>query len=169
MLSKKCTECNKIKPITKFYFEKRGKYNKRSKCIKCFLFLTRKYAEEYKETRNKKLKKRRANDIPFKLSEILRSRLYKVIVGKVKQGSSVRDLGCSIEFLKKYLESKFKPKMSWKNYGKWHIDHILPLSEFDLTNRKQFLQACNYKNLQPLWAKENIAKHNKTIFSAKKK
>ena len=41
------------------------------------------------------------------------------------------------------------------------IDHIKPLASFDLTNREQFLEACNYKNLQPLWAKENLSKGSK--------
>ena len=48
--------------------------------------------------------------------------------------------------------------MSWDNYGQWHIDHIKPLAEFDLTNRPQFLAACHYTNLQPLWASANHKK-----------
>jgi hypothetical protein len=81
-----------------------------------------------------------------------------------KPGSSVRDLGCSIEFLKSYLESKFQPDMTWENWGLhgWHIDHIRPLSSFDLTDRAQFIQACHYTNLQPLWAEDNLSKGSKT-------
>ena len=49
--------------------------------------------------------------------------------------------------------------MSWENYGKkWHIDHIIPLASFDLTNRQQFLQACHYINLQPLWVSDHKQK-----------
>jgi hypothetical protein len=51
--------------------------------------------------------------------------------------------------------------MSWQNQGQWHIDHIKPLSQFDLTDFKQLQEACNYKNLQPLWAKDNLRKSNK--------
>lgn len=48
--------------------------------------------------------------------------------------------------------------MSWDNYGKWHIDHIKPLADFDLSDPKQFKEACHYSNLQPLWAEENHKK-----------
>jgi hypothetical protein len=62
--------------------------------------------------------------------------------------------------LKLYLESKFQPGMSWDNWGRtgWHIDHIKPLALFNLSDRKQFLEACHYTNLQPLWAKDNLSK-----------
>ena len=107
--------------------------------------------------------KRNKIDIKFNLSNKLRWRLNRAIKGNYKSGSAVSDLGCSIEFLKQYLESKFKDGMSWSNYGQWHIDHIYPLSKVDLTDRDQFLKACNYSNLQPMWAKDNISKGNKIL------
>jgi hypothetical protein len=53
--------------------------------------------------------------------------------------------------------------MSWDNYGKygWEIDHIKPLSLYDLTDDNQLKEVCNYKNLQPLWAEDNLKKSNK--------
>ena len=67
--------------------------------------------------------------------------------------------------LENNLESKFQSGMTWDNWALdgWHIDHIKPLASFDLTDRNQLLEACNYTNLQPLWAKDNLSKGAKTV------
>jgi hypothetical protein len=108
---------------------------------------------------------RKTRKLNRKLSNRLRQRLNKAIVGNYKAGSAVDDLGCSINELKTYLESKFQIGMTWDNWNVdgWHIDHIKPLASFDLTDRKQFLEACHYTNLQPLWAKDNIIKSDKVL------
>jgi len=103
-------------------------------------------------------KHRHRNDPQFKLRNILRSRLHTALKGNKKVGSAVTDLGCTIEFLKQYLESKFSPGMSWENHGEWHVDHIVPLVAFDLTDRDQLVKACHYTNLQPLWREDNLRK-----------
>jgi hypothetical protein len=103
--------------------------------------------------------------LPNRIKHSLRSRLNHAIKRNFKSGSAVEDLGCSIEELKIYLESKFSPDMTWSSYGHkgWHIDHIVPLSSFDLNNPEELRVACHYKNLQPLWAKDNLVKSNKII------
>jgi hypothetical protein len=102
------------------------------------------------------------NDINFRLAKNLRSRLRHALRSN-RAGSPVRDLGCSIEQLKVYIEQQFVPGMSWDNYTYkvWHIDHIKPLSKFDLSDPEQFKEACHYTNLRPLWAKLNLQKNNK--------
>lgn len=107
--------------------------------------------------------KRRRTDLQYKLAHNLRKRLTKAIRNNYKAGSAVRDLGCSIVELEQHLEKQFKPGMTWANWSPdgWHIDHIKALSKFDLTDREQFLKACHYTNLQPLWAKDNLAKGNR--------
>jgi hypothetical protein len=103
-----------------------------------------------------------------KLSNSLRSRLSKALTGTIpkrkrKTIRAISYLGCSIEELKKHLESKFQPGMNWNNYSYkgWHIDHIIPLSAFDLTKEEEVKKACHYTNLQPLWWRDNLKKSDK--------
>jgi len=106
--------------------------------------------------RNEYQKSRRENDLSFKLAQNLRTRLNQAIKKNSKSGSAVRDLGCSIEELKDYLQAKFKEGMTWDNWGKvWHIDHIEPLCSFDLTSEDDFKIACHYTNLEPLYIEIN--------------
>lgn len=116
------------------------------------------------KTLTAKRMKRMKNDPQFKLVCSLRIRLNKALKRNQKAGSAITDLGCSVEFLKQYLESKFLSGMTWENHGKglgkWNIDHIKPLSKFDLTNPIEMCYACRYTNLQPMWSNENLRKGN---------
>jgi hypothetical protein len=109
---------------------------------------------------NIRLKKRRKTDLQFKLASNLRGRLRTALKNEYKAGSAVNDLGCSIKEFKIYIENMFQIGMSWENYGSngWHLDHKTPLSSFDLSDREQFLKACHYTNIQPLWALDNLKK-----------
>lgn len=102
----------------------------------------------------------RKHNIQFKLTTLLRTRLYTALKKSKKIYSAIKDMGCSPTELKVFLERKFKPGMTWENHGRngWHIDHIKPLCQFDLTDKKQYLKAIHYSNLQPLWAYENLTK-----------
>jgi len=85
--------------------------------------------------------------------------------GRNRSIHSIELLGCSIEYLRSYLEQQFSPNMTWDNYGLygWHIDHIIPLSYFDFTDPEQQRRAWHYTNLRPLWAADNLKKNNKLI------
>jgi hypothetical protein len=54
--------------------------------------------------------------------------------------------------------------MSWDNYGeKWHIDHIIPICEFDLSEKSEARRANNILNLRPIWAEENLSKGGRIL------
>jgi AraC-like DNA-binding protein len=93
-----------------------------------------------------------------KLRRALRRRFKKALARGAKVGRVIRDLGCTISELKDYIAAQFEIGMSWDNYGQWHLDHKLPLARFDLSDRQEFLRACHYTNLQPLWARDNWSK-----------
>jgi hypothetical protein len=71
---------------------------------------------------------------------------------------------CSIPELKVHIEKQWLPGMSWDNWGygkgKWHIDHIIPRSAFNFATPSDpgFKECWSLGNLQPLWARDNIAK-----------
>lgn len=118
-------------------------------------------AEKIYKQRAKREKQRRNTDIGFRIESNLRKRLYRAITINKKYQSTSEYLGCSIEELKTHLEKQFKKGMTWDNYGKWHIDHIIPCASFDLTKEEEQRKCFHYSNLQPLWAIENIKKSNK--------
>lgn len=109
---------------------------------------------EARAIRESQIESRRENS---RLKLRLRLRLNKAIRSKTsRNGSAVRDLGCSIEELWVHLESRFQPGMTRQNIGKaWVIDHIYPLAKAKLTDRVEFLAVNNWKNLQPLTADQN--------------
>lgn len=183
--SAQCKGCSRIQNLN-YYYNNKVKIIEQQKLYytenKAQIAIThQKYQIDYVKNNTQKIAKQRLirqksrikTDINFKLAKTLRTRLKCAIRDDVKVGSAIDDLGCSIEELRKYLEDRFyrdnktEQMMSWKNHGLhgWHIDHIIPLSLFDLTNREQFFKACHYTNLQPLWAKDNISKSNKVPIS----
>lgn len=103
------------------------------------------------------------NDPLFKLRNNLHKRMSKMVRRNQTSGRAVKDLGCSLEALKFRFEF-FYPQFKWEDYGKiWSIDHIKPLSSFDLTDIKEFEKAANFANLQPLTISDNSKKGNKIM------
>lgn len=78
-------------------------------------------------------------------------------------------VGYTILDLTRRLEALFTDGMTWDNYGKWHIDHIIPLSAFNFSSADDydFKKCWALSNLQPLWQAENLRKHNKVDFIAR--
>ncbi len=113
----------------------------------------RQYNRDYE--RNKK-----ATDAVYRLKCNLRTRFIQAVKNGSKGGSAVSALGCSVVEFKAKMEALFQPGMTWENWGKvgWHLDHVIPLSAFDLTDPSQVAKACHYSNLRPLWAIENLRK-----------
>lgn len=128
------------------------------------------YAEEYRKNnpevferaRRKQLKR---TDPNYKIARNIRSRVHQALKRQRKstRESVLKHLGCTISELKQHLENQFQSGMTWDNYSHtgWHVDHIKPLSLFDLGDEEQLKEACHYSNLQPLWAEDNIRKSNK--------
>ena len=116
------------------------------------------YRQQHKKERNDKLRQKYVMDSNYKLEVILRSRIHKALKRNSKRGTTVELLGCPIKFLKKYLGKRFEKGMTWQNQGLWHVDHIIPCKNFNLSKKSEQKKCFHYTNLQPLWAKENYIK-----------
>lgn len=179
MQQKQCTKCGETKDVGQYYKSNSGRYGVMSICKFCDKKRNQKWMQENadKNRANTKVwreenpekaqaatikyhRKRRANDQSFRLVDNLRRRMRLALNGKKKSNKSFDLIGCTPEFLKEHLESKFESGMTWDNYGLhgWHVDHIRPCASFDLSDPEQQKVCFHYSNLQPLWAKDNLNK-----------
>ena len=109
------------------------------------------YKKRYKQTnKNAQI----AGVLRMRICSALRSQNAR------KTNKTSEYIGCSFQELRSYLEKQFKNGMTWKNRGLfgWHIDHIKPVKEFDLTKIEEQKKCFHFSNLQPLWAEENLKK-----------
>ena len=108
------------------------------------------------------------NDLGYRLLKLLRGRLTSAVKRNGVKCAKTKELvGCTMEHLKKHLESLFTEGMNWDNQGiyGWHIDHKIPCANFDLTIPEQQKVCFHWTNLQPLWAIDNLKKGKKLNFT----
>ncbi len=131
---------------------------------------TQEYHRKYREVHKDRVKEWRrrwyekAKKSPsWRLSFAISHGVHRgLILGKGGQ-KTWKILGYTISDLKNRLESLFAKGMTWENYGKWHIDHIIPLGffAFKSTDDVEFKMCWRLENLQPLWAADNCKKSAK--------
>jgi hypothetical protein len=132
-----------------------------------------KYIKEYRENNVDKIKQikrdyernRKARDPLYKLISNFRTAIYQVLKeSNVEKNKHYFDiLQYTPEQLISHLENKFTDKMSWDNYGDWHVDHKLPITHYNIQEMgdSEFMKCWSLDNLQPMWGVDNIKKSNK--------
>lgn len=103
---------------------------------------------------------RHRNSTKERLSESMSASVYRSLKGNKNGLRWETIVDYTVEQLRKHLEKQFRSGMTWDNYGTWHIDHIIPINVFNFEKPEDldFKRCWGLKNLQPLWAKENISK-----------
>ena len=134
------------------------------------------YLKEYRENNIEKIRKtkrdyernRKARDPLYKLISNFRTAIYQVLKeSNVEKNDHYFDvLPYSQEELIQHLENQFTDDLTWDNYGEWHLDHIIPISSFNIQEMgdEEFIKCWSLENLQPLWGEENIRKSNSILF-----
>ena len=177
MCTKICNVCNIEKDINDFNKYYKDKEIRRGICKYCLGYknIKKKNDEERLERkkevrlkyREKELKQKKEyyqkykNDPIFMLKKRFRQRIYHYIKGNNKSKKTAEVLGCTYEEFKIHIESQFKNGMCWERLNEIHIDHITPISF--ATTVEEVYKLNHYTNLQPLWAKDNLTKYNKTV------
>lgn len=125
------------------------------------------------------MEKRYFNKSPMrKIIKNMRTRIFTVLKrkGAHKAGHTIKQLGCTPEFLKQHLESQFHSyvnergetiEMSWDKFGNgpgtFQVDHIVALCLFNLDNEDEQLIANHWTNLQPLWFHDHNIKSQQDL------
>lgn len=133
----------------------------------------KRYYESHKEECSnasvRRSKERFNSDPLYKLTCVLRARIHGAFRYNLseKADKSFSLLGCTAEKAKKYLEKQFSEDMNWGNHGKlWEIDHIKPISSFNLTDEAEQKKAFNFTNLQPLYKIDNRKKGSREVIQS---
>lgn len=141
--------------------EQRKKYYRKNKDK--FRAQQKKYYQENKEKvrklNNAWKNKKRKEDGFYRMKINLRNRIREYLIGDLNGKRTKEIVGLDKENFKSYIQNKFTDGMSWDNYGKWHLDHIIPLC--NAKNNNEALLLNHYSNLQPLWAEDNLRKNRK--------
>lgn len=143
---KECRDCKLSKSVFEFRLN-------RGQCKECERISNKNY------TKNK-----RDNDPLYKLISVCRIRLIQALGLENKKDKTIEYLGEDIQLIKNWLEYNFDDKMTWNNHGEyWHIDHVIPVSKFNLKDEDDVYKCFNWKNLSPLTKEKNLSKSNNII------
>ena len=116
------------------------------------------------------MKEKYSNEPLYKFKCSLRRAVYRAVITPVTEVDTKKIeevIGCSIDELVQHITSQFTDGMNWDNYGKWHIDHIAPLSL--ARTEEEAIKLSHFTNLQPLWKLDNLKKGRKVTKEGKAK
>jgi hypothetical protein len=155
----KCSLCNVDKVLKDFSSGSKEKKNYKKKvCLECYRRISEPSDSLKKDSCPKLLKcsNDSKSNINYRIKKSLAAQLRTVLH---KENTTMSYIGCPIQYLREWFEYNFNPEMNWDNYGKyWHIDHIIPVDSFDLTNETQKKICWNWTNLVPFVKKANSSK-----------
>jgi hypothetical protein len=121
------------------------------------------WAKNNRNHLNNKYNVRTKSDHNFKIKKACQRQL---LLNLKKTSTTMKYLSCDIDLFIKWLSFCFDKNMNMNNHGSyWHLDHVIPISLFDLQAEEEIRLCFHYLNYMPLPAKDNISKQNKIIYS----
>jgi len=146
---KVCSKCKIEKSVDVFHVNKDSKDGYHSQCKVC----KNNYKKEYNKTNKSKRREYRLKNKHVGLwRSVLKMSVWRL--NSKKEGHTIDLLGYSSLDFKNHIESLFTDGMSWENHGEWHVDHIRPVSSFELTEHPSVVNAL--ENLRPIWGTTRV-------------
>lgn len=170
-----CKTCNVKKTLDEYYFgqyecykcanqatnenykERRSKYYENNK-EKIAVQQHESYEKNKSQIREKYNQKVREND-DFRIKKSDKDEIINIVNFKTDKFSKYLD--CDADFFRKWLRDGFDENMDFENHGDWHVDHVIPLKLFNVTNQEDFDLCFNWRNTNPMNGKENM--HKKAV------
>ena len=157
--SKQCSKCGVVKSTVEFYARSASNDGLQPCCKPCKKFDNEQYRQLNKSKFAEYQKSRRQSDIQFKLIGNLRSRLNQCI--KQKSQTTKDLIGIPFPMFMNWIEFQLPAGYLIGDLGKkLHIDHVIPLTAYNLNDETHLQQAMSWVNLQPLEASKNQSKSN---------
>ncbi len=106
-------------------------------------------------------RRKKKTDPTFILNRQIRAVITQSLKDNTKNlGKWETLVGYTADQLRNHIERHFRPGMSWKNYGEWHLDHVIPVSAFNYKMEKDidFRRCWALDNLRPTWKTQNLSK-----------
>lgn len=111
-------------------------------------------------TKEKYLAERRLKDPKFARTEELRNLQLRAIRGEIPNDKMIKVFGIDHDGLINHLKSTIKDKsIKWDKRNSYHIDHIIPISKFNVLDPVEAKGAIHYTNLQVITPKQNLDKY----------
>jgi hypothetical protein len=156
LATKACSKCKIIKTVDRFYKSSKNINLYRAECISCHKKWWNGY---YEETWSEILADKFQNNPIYRLGSNIRSYIqaHMKYQRKEKEESSSKYIGCTVQFFRQWLIYN-NPNYEDEEY---HMDHVIPVSLFDLHYTDQIELAFHWTNIQVLKAKDNLSKSNK--------
>ena len=169
---KRCSMCKTISSKSNFHKDIRKNDGYRSSCKFCskiyyynnqirILNNHKIYNENNRSKINAYERHKRRTDFKFNLFRNIRQRTkYSFKSQNIEK--SIKLLGCSNHFFRKWIIHQLYGIMTIENYGKiWSLDHCLPLSKINLSIENEMKKYTNWVNIRPMYIKDNIIKSDK--------
>lgn len=179
MNEKKCTGCDETKALSEFHIRKESEDGRQYVCKLCSSKYHKILHINNRESINSYNRKWRLSNLE-KAKQLCRNwfnrpknKIYGCILTRVNECLPIKVrrfmlwkiLGYSQKEFMTHLEAQFQSGMTWKNHGKWEIDHIIPISffQFQSPDDVEFKMCWRLENIRTMWKHEHKVKSNKII------